>query len=124
MWEPTCHDQNACQCTDSLQIPRRPQYAFQMILLPHVRMYEGCTLDTNARKSNATRLSSQRSQNASALEGVSVAARELPLRLDKVAQASGSEPGNARRRLHSRSDTGTPCRYKPRIETTADTEFC
>lgn len=91
MWEPTCHDQNACQCTDSLQTPRRPQYAFQMMLLPHVCMFEVCTHETNARKSNATRLSSQRSQNSSALKGVSVAARELPLRLEKVAQASGSE---------------------------------
>ncbi len=89
MWEPTCHDQDACQCTDSLQTPRRAQYAFQITLLPHVCMYEGCTLETNARKSNATRLSSQRSQNSSALEGVSVAAREV--RLDIVAQGSGSE---------------------------------
>ncbi len=54
-------------------------------------MYEGRTLETNARKSNATRLSSQRSQKSSALEGVSAGARELPLRLDKVVQASGSE---------------------------------
>ena len=81
MWEPTCHGQNACHHTDSLQTPRRAQYAFQIALLPHVCMYEGCTLETKARSSNATPLSSQRSQNSSALEGVSVAAKELPLRM-------------------------------------------